>query len=310
MTRQGISQTAPISEIQRFSLHDGPGIRTLVFLKGCLLGCEWCQNPESQEISPAIAFYKNRCKKSFECLKVCPDDAITKGNHRINYTKCTMCLKCIEVCNYQALELIGENLSAQDLLQAVLVDKHYYDSSNGGVTISGGEATLHSGFLDEFASLCQKENIDLTLETCGLFSFTKLVSTLAKFDLIYFDLKILDARLHKKATGADNKVIIENARRLCDQKFPVEFRFTLVEGFTDGKENLLNIIAFLKEVKKDVIHLQKYHNLGEAKIGIVPGAQKKLGLPAYPDDKFLAAASFFYQNQIKVLFDGEVVAFD
>ncbi len=137
---------APIFDVQRFSLHDGPGIRTLVFFKGCNLSCDWCQNPESQSPTPQIAFYSNRCHRSLACEKVCPQAAIASLGFRIDYERCDNCLKCVEACAYEALRPVGTQTTDKNLMDLILKDRSYYDSSNGGVTFSGGEPTLYPKF--------------------------------------------------------------------------------------------------------------------------------------------------------------------
>ena len=287
---------APIFEIQRFSIHDGPGIRTLVFFKGCHLSCTWCQNPESQAMEPMVAFYRNRCQESFDCKVVCPENAIVNGRFRINYEKCTACGKCVEACAYQALKLIGDRMTPEELFAKILLDLPYYQKSGGGVTFSGGEPTLHTEFLDQTLTLCQEKGIHTVLETCGTFSFKIWEPILRKLDLIYFDLKIINAPDHKQATGVPNTAILKNAQKLVEGNYPVEFRMPLVQGYTDTAENLQQIILHLKEMEQTKIHLLKYHNMGETKIDIIQGTQKKMNLPSYSDHKF---------DQIKAYFSGE-----
>jgi len=291
---------APIFEIQRFSIHDGPGIRTLVFFKGCHLSCKWCQNPESQAMEPVVAFYENRCKESFDCQVVCPEDAIINGRFRINYDKCTACGKCVEACAYQALKLIGDRMTPEGLLAKILLDLPYYQQSGGGVTFSGGEPTLHTDFLDQTLTLCQTEGIHTVLETCGTFSFSVWEPILRKLDLIYFDLKIIDSEDHKRATSVPNTAVLKNAKKLVTENYPVEFRMPLVQGYTDTEENLRQTILLLKEMGQTKIHLLKYHNMGETKIDIIQGSQEKMNLPSYPDSEFERIKAYFSGEGIEV----------
>jgi len=292
--------TAPIFEIQRFSIHDGPGIRTLVFFKGCHLSCKWCQNPESQDTSPVIAFYRERCRESFDCRVVCPEDAIVNGSFRIDYEKCTACGKCVDACAYGALRRIGDRVTPEFLFSKILLDLPYYKKSGGGVTFSGGEPTLHTEFLDQTLTLCQDEGIHTVLETCGTFSFSKWESILRKLDLIYFDLKIIDSEDHKQATGVPNNAILKNAKKLVAERYPVEFRMPLVQGYTDTEENLRQVAHLLGEMGQRRIHLLKYHNMGEPKIDIIQGSQEKLNLSTYSEQRFGQVCAYFHREGIEV----------
>jgi pyruvate formate lyase activating enzyme len=292
---------APVFDVQRFSIHDGPGIRTTVFFKGCNLECAWCQNPESQDVVPVVAFYQNRCKLDFSCAAVCPQNAIRKGCFRIDYERCTRCLRCIEACPNGALKLIGEQMETGQLFSQILADEAYYKDSGGGVTFSGGEPSLYPAFMDAMLDLCQARGIHTTMETCGTFSQKRWADILPKLDLIYFDLKIMDEAAHKAAAGVGNQHILDNARFLVAKGYPVEFRLPLVEGYTDAPDNLAQLAVFLEELGQTKLHLLGYHKMGESKIDIIQGSQIKLGLENYPDEKREEIAQVFEQNHIAIL---------
>lgn len=291
-------QSAPIFDVQRFSIHDGPGIRTLIFFKGCNLHCAWCQNPESQQVAPLVSFYEARCNECFACAKACTHDAIVREGYRVNHDRCTFCLDCIDACPHGALQPIGNFLTPEELFEQILADRNYYERSGGGVTFSGGEPTLYPEFMNKVLNLCHQQDIHTTLETSGTFSYKRWETILPKLQLIYFDLKIMDSARHKQATGLDNARILENARRLVTDKYPVQFRLALVEGYTDDIENLQAITHFLKELGQSDIHLLGYHNMGEAKIDITHGTQKKLGLVNYSDERLREVAAWFEQRGI------------
>ncbi len=290
--------SAPVFDVQRFSIHDGPGIRSLVFFKGCNLQCAWCQNPESQQVAPLISFYEARCSQGFQCDSVCTQQAISRNQYRIDHQRCTLCLACIEACPSGALKLVGEYLNPQQLIERLLADQAYYDSSGGGVTFSGGEPTLHPKFMNAVLDLCNEHGLHTAMETCGTFSLVRWQPILPKLQLIYFDLKIIDGARHKKATGLDNKRILENARYLVGHDYPVEFRLALVAGFTDDADNLKAVAGFIKEMGKNEIHLLAYHNMGESKIDIIRGTQKKLGLQNYAAEQLAKIAKWFGQKGI------------
>ncbi len=293
--------TAPVFEIQRFSIHDGPGIRSLVFLKGCNFHCAWCQNPESQDHRPVIAFYRDRCHECFECATVCGEDAILRGEFRVDYSRCTVCGDCVDVCPFSALRLIGEMLTPEELVERVLVDQPYYESSRGGVTFTGGEPTIHIEFLDRTLDLLGRHRIHTNIETAGSFSFEKCERMFRKLDLIYFDLKLLDDELHRRHVGGAYQSVIENAMRLARERYPVEFRFPLIPGLTDTKQNIERLIAILGELGTSRVHLLEYHNMGEVKIDIIAGQQPRLGLKRYSKERIAEFRALLESRGITVL---------
>lgn len=292
--------SAPIFDIQRFSIHDGPGIRTLVFFKGCNLHCAWCQNPESQGVNPLLAFYTDRCNRRFDCLKVCPENAIKREGFRVDHARCSYCLACVEACDHGALRPIGEHMTPEDLFETLLADLPYYQSSDGGVTFSGGEPTLYPKFVDQILDLCQSKDIHTTMETCGTYSAERWLPILKKLDLIYFDLKMIDAERHRQITGRDNRQILANARHLVEAELPVEFRVPLVAGYTDDRNNLQNIVAFLRKLNQTRLHILAYHNMGETKIDIINGNQNKLGLKTYDTDRLQKIKDWFASQDIEI----------
>jgi pyruvate formate lyase activating enzyme len=293
------SPTAPVFDIQRFSIHDGPGIRTLVFFKGCNLHCDWCQNPEAHDAQTTVAFYADRCRESFACEEVCAERAINRNGFRINTDRCTVCGDCVESCAHSALRLIGETLTPEELMDRVLRDKPYFDDG-GGVTLSGGEPTLYPKFLDRFVDLCVRSGIHTGIETAGRFSLEKCLPILEKIDLIYFDLKILDPIRHEQSVGKGLETILSNAEHLAKNGFPVEFRMPLVPGYTDTDENIDAAIEFLQSIGHPKLHLLAYHNMGEVKIDIVHGKQPKLGLSRDTDERFATIVSRFETAGIEI----------
>jgi len=291
---------APVFDIQRFSLHDGPGIRTLIFLKGCSLHCDWCQNPESQDAGPVIAFYQDRCQLSFCCEPACQEQAIKREGFRIDYDRCTACGDCVDACAFDALKLIGERVTPSQLMERVLVDKTYFDNG-GGITLTGGEPTLYPGFVNAFIDLCLEHRIHTNIETAGRFDLDKWRAILEKLDLIYFDLKIFDPAHYKNAVGEGLEQVLKNAALLVKLKLPVEFRLALVPGYTDTLENISSAIQFLKSVGKNSIHLLEYHNMGELKIDIIQGQQPRLGLKNYTSEKKHDLQKMFSDAGITVL---------
>lgn len=196
---------------------------------------------------------------------------------------------------------MGEYLTPEQLFERVLADQPYYASSGGGVTFSGGEPTLYPDFMERILDLCRARDIPAMMETSGFFSYDRWTAILPKLQLIYFDLKIMDDALHRRATGQGNARILDNARRLVADGYPVEFRLALVPGFTDCDENLAAISQFLTALGQQGIHLLSYHPMGEAKIDIICGPQPKLALKSYPRERALQVADWFEQRGIACL---------
>jgi glycyl-radical enzyme activating protein len=249
--------------IERGSLHDGPGIRTSVFLKGCPLKCLWCHNPESQSMKPIVFKVIDRCQHCGECIKVCPNNCITLDG--IDRSLCTICGQCVEACNNSALEIKGTNMTVDEVMKEVLKDKAYYQASGGGITISGGEPLLQWKFSSKLLKRSKELDIHTCVETCG-FGTAEHIAELAKYtDLFYYDIKATKL-LHKKLTGVDNKIILDNLGILNELNAKVVLRCPLVPGVNDEESHLLNIAALAEQYDSVVeVHPLPYHPLAESK---------------------------------------------
>jgi len=271
--------SAIIFDIQRFSLHDGPGIRTTVFFKGCPLNCAWCQNPESWSAGPEIAFYNHLCRQCFTCRTVCEDQAIVvKADRRVDYTRCSSCGKCAEACVDNALRVVGHAWTADELIAELLKDSDYFQESGGGVTLSGGEPMVQAGFLESFLPALKRHRVHVNLETCGLFSWRHLENLLPYLDLVYYDLKIMEPEQHSRFTGVGNRPILSNFTRLSKTSAALQARMPVIPDINDGELNIRNTADFLRENRQATIHLLPYHNMGEAKIPRMHTTQKPLNL--------------------------------
>ena len=300
-----MSSEALVFDIQRFSLHDGPGIRTLVFFKGCPLRCQWCQNPEGLFGYPEIAFYGNLCIACGACQKACPNGGIVYGGEeRILRDLCQRCGKCAEACYAEALRVVGHRYTPEQLLQEVLRDEPFYRTSGGGVTISGGEPTMQPEALLELLKLCKEAKLHTALETCGFADWRILEAALPYLDLVLYDIKAVPAGLHRELTRQDNVRILDNLRRLVAADMKVIPRLPLVPTMTARPENLEAIAAFLAELGLHEIHLLPYHRLGESKLPRLNSPLAPLKLPTLTEEEKAQAAAPFAQRGIAVSFGG------
>jgi len=288
---------ATLFDIQRFSIHDGPGIRTTLFFKGCPLRCVWCQNPESHKPGAEVAFYKERCAGCFTCKEVCPKDGILElADIRIDHQKCDACGKCVSACTNDALRIVGASWDAHSLLSEIIKDMDFFTDSGGGITLSGGEPAIHGEFLKAFLPHVKKQGIHVNMETCGMFGWDDVEYILPQLSLIYYDLKFVDAKMHKKYTGSDNITIIENFSKLV-KIFPhVQPRIPVVPTINDTPENIMDIARLLKKNQKESIHLLQYHDLGEAKLPRIETDLKPLNLPT-DSLEYLAAAKKLFEKE-------------
>lgn len=258
-----------VFDIQRFSVHDGPGIRTTVFLKGCPLRCVWCQNPESMLGKPEITFVASNCIDCKRCLEVCPEEAIrvpATGGRVINRTKCTFCGECIETCYAGALNIIGRYLTVAQVMAEIERDRSFYLNSGGGVTFSGGEPTAQPEFLLEICRAAQACRLHTTLDTCCYVSWKVFQPILRHVDLVLCDIKHMDSAEHRRLTGVPNGLILDNIRRIAAMGLPIYIRTPLVPGCNDSEENIAATAAFiatLPNVKR--FDILPYHRLGEPK---------------------------------------------
>jgi pyruvate formate lyase activating enzyme len=244
--------TGRIFDIKRYSIHDGPGIRTTVFLKGCSLRCLWCHNPESVDPGPELMHWPGRCSRCYACIEACPKGAIAKdaaGAVVIDRKVCDLCGKCAEACLYDAMQMVGRETSVEDVLAEVEKDRVFYEQSGGGVTLSGGDPFAQAAFAEALLDGCRSRGIRTAVDTAG-FSKNDVLDRLAsKTDLILYDLKCMDDARHKELTGVSNVSIIDNLKRLAAGRTEVWVRIPLVAGVNVDDDNIRRTIAFLSSLK-------------------------------------------------------------
>jgi pyruvate formate lyase activating enzyme len=254
-----------VVDIKRHSLEDGPGIRSVVFFKGCPLRCSFCQNPESQDPGPELAFSAQRCLGEGLCVGACPVSAIELAHPvRLQRELCTRCGACAGACPTGALRFIGTAYEPEALAEILLRDRHYYESSHGGVTLSGGEPTMYPRYVERLLRLLKAEKLHVALETGGHFHYESFRTRILPFvDLVYFSLKIADPEAHRRHIGESNELIIENLHRLMREPgVQVEALIPLVPGVTDSRENLEGLVAILRSAGVKSARLLPYNPLG------------------------------------------------
>ncbi|MDK2822019.1 MAG: pyruvate formate lyase activating enzyme [Clostridia bacterium] len=262
-----IINSGVVFNIQYYSIHDGSGIRTLVFLKGCPLRCEWCSNPESQSLKPEVIVLVNRCIGCGNCIKICSEQAIvnTIEGNIINRNKCIACGKCTEVCNAGALQIKGKFYTVDDLLEQVMEDAIFYEYSGGGITLSGGEPFFQADFTYSLLRTCKESRLNTAVETCGFVPYETIERCLPYLDSILYDIKHLDTDIHKQFTGADNLIILENVRKLAKTDVNLIIRVPVIPGINDSNNNLIRTAEFVKELGLKELYLLPYHSLGVRK---------------------------------------------
>ena len=252
-------------EVKRFAVHDGPGIRTTLFLKGCPLSCVWCHNPETISGKPELGFHKNRCICCGECAKVCDCHFVTAAEHRIDRERCTACGKCLEACLSGALELYGKTITPEAAAELLLRDRMFY-GENGGATLSGGEPLLQSEFCARLLALLKHEAVHCAVDTSGAVPWKAFERVLPFTDLFLYDVKSIDPVRHKEFTGCDNRRILEKLQRLDAVGIPIEIRMIQIPGYNMEARETARAAEFLAGLKHiTAVRLLPYHALARSK---------------------------------------------
>lgn len=257
-----------IFAIERFSLNDGPGIRTTIFLKGCPLNCRWCHNPESKSPRPQLALFRDQCLLCGACAALCDNHSIQAGEHRVRFDSCRACGRCAEVCPADALKIYGYEATAQEVVAEALRDAVYYRTSGGGITLSGGEPMFQPEFALEILKEAKRHGLHTAMETSGFAPWERFEAILPFTDLFLYDYKA-EKRLHRELTGVESDRIVENLERLLNGGARVILRCPIVPGVN---ENPAALDAFAKRFPRLAgVELLPYHNMGESKRRAIGG---------------------------------------
>lgn len=289
-----------ITNIQRYSIHDGDGIRTTVFFKGCPLRCVWCHNPETQHKSRELLCNGEKCTGCGACASVCPQKAISVKNGKAQTDRklCTACGACAEVCVLNLREIAGRDYTVKELVNELLKDQIFYEESGGGVTFSGGEVmAMDMDYILEAAKELKRQGIPLAIDTCGYVPYERFQKILPYTDVFLYDVKVMDEELHKKYTGVDNRLILENLVRLAHDGAGICVRIPTVKEVNGNEQNMKKIIAFLQEhdIHPIQINLLPYHDTGSGKYRKLDMAYKGTDLHA-PDKEEMETLTDLFIN--------------
>jgi pyruvate formate lyase activating enzyme len=260
--------TGIIFDIKRYAIHDGPGIRTTVFLKGCPLACGWCHNPEGIGPEPFVAYQEKKCLRCGACVENCPQQALRLDSEGVSPSgaPCISCFSCVDICPAEARERIGREVAAPELFVEIKKEIPFYDTSGGGVTFSGGEPLMQAPFLIELLELCGGERIHRAVDTTGHASHETMAAVAEQTDLFLYDLKIMDPEKHKKYTGVSNRLILDNLRWLAEKGVELIVRIPLIPGVNDDPENLDQTGSFLHRLPAiQKVDILPYHDFQKNK---------------------------------------------
>ena len=295
-----------ITAIQKFSVHDGPGIRTVVFFKGCPLNCPWCSNPETQSVEKEIMYVESKCMLCGRCAASCEAKALSVSEGKIQHdrARCRRCFKCVKACPAGAFRAAGEEMSVSEILEELLRDETFYRKSGGGVTFSGGEPFMQERFLAELAEACKKAGLETALESSMFAEYSSVERVLPHIDIMLCDMKIFDGGRHLEVIGADNSCIKENIRKSAASGTETIIRVPVIPGLNDDEENLMGIGDFALKSGVKNIHLLPYHNYGAGKYRQLDRIYRLDGIPALRKDELRQAKELLEKKGLAVQIGG------
>ena len=295
--------TGVVFDIQRFSLEDGPGIRTSVFLKGCPLDCPWCSNPESKKPDPELAYFSSQCRRCFRCIDACPAHALARGREgpAVDRARCDGCGECTAACAAGALVLIGERMTVSRVMKEVLKDRHFYEESGGGVTITGGEPLFQADFTSDLLGACGDEGIQTAVETSGFASWENMRTVLERTDVVLYDLKLIDQRESMQQLGAASRGIIENLMLLDGLGKDIHIRLPLIPGHTDSRGNLEAIAEVILRLRHCAgVDILPFHQYGKHKYAGIGSRYTLDTMEPLRREDACRVVSFFEERNVSV----------
>ena len=299
-----------VSDFQRFSINDGPGIRTIAFLKGCPLHCAWCANPETVSSLPEIMLIPNNCIGCGNCLKECPHNSIRglpEGEKIIDREMCVLpeCGKCQQICNANAINISGRYMMVSEVMGVLERDRKFYENTGGGVTFSGGEPFAQCQFLRELARTAKARKLHTAVETCGFVPWERIRSVLDFIDLVLYDIKHMDPEKHVKGTGVPNELILENLKRINSAGISIRARMPLVPGYNDSVENIRATAAFISGLSNlEALDILPYHRMGEPKWGQLDRSYALRGVSPHTKEQLDKLATIAREYGIEVTLGG------
>lgn len=290
-----------VINIQKYSIHDGDGIRTTVFFKGCPLSCLWCHNPESQRFQKEVLYNAEKCVGCFACVQDCPQKAIHPGGGFVltDCKRCSACGVCTESCLYEAREIAGKTYEVNELIRELEKDRMFYEQSGGGITLSGGEVMAQPmEYLEELVTRLHRLGYHIAVDTCGYAPYERFERILPYVDLFLYDIKAMDHEKHKELTGVGNALILENLKKLSNAGANIYLRLPLVEGKNAADDDVLAIIDFLKAggIRVGQINLLPYHNTGKSKYARLNRAYEDDGMKTPPPERMEQLRQLFLNH--------------
>ncbi|EHI55088.1 hypothetical protein HMPREF9333_01708 [Johnsonella ignava ATCC 51276] len=294
-------------DIQKYSIHNGEGIRTTIFFKGCPLKCKWCHNPESQSYRAEIMYNKEKCVSCMRCLMKCPQKGIVEkdGFYPVPRDKCDACATCVDFCIYGAREKAGRLYSVDEVIKEIEKDKMFYEQSNGGVTLSGGEVmTQDINFILQILKRCDRMGYNVNIDTCGYSSFERFEKILPYVDTFLYDIKHIDPDKHRLLTGKDNVLILDNLKKLNDKNGKIHIRIPVIEGVNSDDENINGIADFIKDMNITMVSLLPYHAIGQGKYDRIDMEYEGTDFSAPGEERMLEIKNIFERKNIPVKIGG------
>lgn len=292
--------------IQRYAVHDGPGIRTTVFFKGCPLKCWWCHNPESQKCKHEIMYFEERCTPCGICQERCPQSAITREGDHVNLDreKCNHCGICTDFCPHNALEYVGRDITVSELMKEIEKDAIFYEESGGGVTFSGGEPMVQVDFLNQVLVACKEKGIHTAVDVSGYGRWEDFKKIMDKVDMFLFDLKLMDEEKHKKYVGISNQEILECLIKLSEAGTNINIRMPIIKGINDDEEHIRDSISILSKLHIMQVNLLSYHKMGMDKYRRLNLTYQLTGKERPTDQRMNAIAKAFEEAGFQVKIGG------